>query len=65
MNLTITFGWWLVPFLISVAAALWIPFGQRSIKKKVGEIGELFIFIPWSMAIILSLMVWLIWSLIA
>lgn len=69
MNVEISFGWWLAPFFITVAAVLGvIIFAPRPQPRNGGMFpdlgGALLQGVCWLLAIIISLAAWLIWSLV-
>lgn len=63
MTITITFGWWLAPLAVTIAAcglAWWIEHRDDHYTGLVGgAVTALFLWMP---AIIASLIAWLIWA---
>jgi hypothetical protein len=68
MTLTIEFGWWLAPALVTVAAFGWYAIWsiQQPASSGYGAIGDgLAHALLLSIAIIASLVAWLIWAVLA
>jgi hypothetical protein len=66
MTLTIGFGWWLLPALITAvacAASWWIDtYDSRRGYSRSEYLGGLVSALIWSPAIIVSLFGWLVWA---
>lgn len=68
MTVTIGFGWWLAPLAITLAALVWHRWVHRDDTHSFGYggIGNAFgQLLTFSVALIVSLIAWLIWALAA
>lgn len=64
MDLTITFGWWLVPFgvtMVALAWGFWADSPDTYILNAHYE-REVVWFMIWAPPIIVSLVAWLVWA---
>lgn len=65
MNLTITLGWWVIPAAVTIASLIWALVPRRS-ERRSGDYDFAF-WIPaafrLAVSIIVSLALWLTWSL--
>lgn len=69
MTVTISFGWWILPAVITVVSFIgWRMFGVRMDTHNVGYLpdfgGCLFEIIGYLAAALLSVSAWLLWSLL-
>jgi hypothetical protein len=67
MNITVTFGWWLLPVVVTLASIAWaLPL--RADEQPTGSMFDGFRFFGpvfrLLLALVLSLIVWLIWALL-
>jgi hypothetical protein len=60
MNLTITIGWWLAPLTVTAGAFCWAFWPER-VRSHGADIAGIFYV---ALASIVSLLAWLIWSLL-
>lgn len=68
MTFAITFGWWLVPALVTVAAfgAAYLAMPSRRPPSGYGDIGGAIVaLVEFAAAAILSLIAWLAWAVLA
>lgn len=64
MTFTLAFGWWLVPFIITVVSlgwAWWISRDSGPGNYGAGAVIEMMFFLG---ALVLSLLSWLVWALL-
>jgi hypothetical protein len=65
MTVTIDFGWWLVPAAITLACFGYAAFMSRDMGNDRFGAGAVISFGFYMMAAVVSLLSWLIWSLLA
>jgi hypothetical protein len=67
MSFTVLIGWWLAPCLVTVAASTWAGWaGDHSSSSGYGNIGKgLGNALIFGVALVASLIAWLIWALAA
>ena len=67
MSIMITWGWWLVPTLITIAAFGWFAWYWRGFEKASGGYGKmvdgLIALGAFALALVIALVAWLIWAL--
>jgi len=67
MTITLTFGWWLLPLAVTIAAFGWHSWATKENRRTGGyedigmAMGQL---ITFSAALVVSLIAWLIWALL-
>lgn len=59
MTINISFGWWLVPLAITLLSILWAVWVLDEEARQMGGI-----FYSGAIAIIVSLVAWLVWALL-
>lgn len=67
MTVTLTFGWWLAPFAVTCIFFLWAWFVTPPAKQSYGygqAAGGFIDAVMYGIALIASLIAWLIWALL-
>ena len=65
MTITIGFGWWIAPAVITIIALGWAAFMSRDMGNDRFGAGAVIAGFLYLIAAVVSLVAWLIWALVA
>jgi hypothetical protein len=64
MSFALTLGSWIVPLLVTIAAAAWAVWVTKDNEPGAYGAGAILDLFAWAGALILSLIAWLIWAIV-